>query len=405
MPTQQYEVRDDASRQCPAPSSLFIESRNGTNDDGPFLYSINREYLFVSDDTFISQTQRYLRDDIGGVLTMPAQLPGSKHFQIERLAEGVYAAVASEQGYAICNAGVVDIGDKTIIFDAFISPEAAKDLLKVSRQLTSHKATFVVNSHYHEDHIRGNQVFSPDVDIISTIRTRDAIAQNEPEEISWEKENIPKRIIDAQQKLDAEKDPERRRELAFSIVYYRAMIESHSQLRTRLPNVTFEHKLVIHGTRRTVELLPFVGHTASDVVLYLPEEEIAFMSDLLFINIHPYLPSGFPADWKQSLNKIGALGIKTAVPGHGPVGRSADLSVMAQYIQSLETIATNMVKSGKSIKEVYLQPVPSPFKTWRLLFDNFFFANLEFLYKCAFSGKGEKSEETGPSAGEQTKEL
>jgi len=321
---------------------------------------------------------------------MPARLPESKHFQIEQLADGVYAIVASEQGYAICNAGIVDIGDKTIVFDTFISPDAAKDLLKAAEQLTSHKVTCVVNSHYHEDHIRGNQVFSPDVDIISTIWTREAIARNEPEEISWEKENVLKGIIDAQSKLDAEKNPKRRRELALLIVYYRAMSESHPHLKTRLPNVTFERKLVIHGTQRTVELIPFVGHTASDIVLYLPEEKIAFMSDLLFINIHPYLPSGFPANWKQSLSQIEALGIQTVVPGHGPVGRSADLLVMAQYIQSLENIATNMVKLGKSANEVYLQPIPSPFDTWLLLFDNFFFTNLEFLYKCAAQRKEEK---------------
>jgi len=55
------------------------------------------------------------------ILSMPFQLPKSKHFQIERLADGVYAAVASEQGYAICNAGIIDIGDRTILFDTFIS--------------------------------------------------------------------------------------------------------------------------------------------------------------------------------------------------------------------------------------------------------------------------------------------
>jgi len=322
---------------------------------------------------------------------MLAQFPESKHFQIKRLTDGVYAAIASEKGYAICNAGIVDIGDKTIVFDTFISSDAAKDLLKAAEQLTSHKATFVVNSHYHNDHIRGNQVFSPDVDIISTIWTREAIAQNEPKEIRWEKENIPKGIIDAQLKLDAEKDPKRRLELAFSIVYYQSIVESHPQLKTRLPNITFEHKLVIHGTRRTVELLSFVGHTASDIVLYLPEEKIAFMSDLLFINMHPYLPDGFPEHWKQSLSKVEALGVQTVVPGHGPVGRSVDLSVMTQYIQSLESIAANMVKSGKSAEEVSLQPIPSPFETWWLFFDNFFVANLEFLYKCTMQ-RTEKKE-------------
>jgi len=312
---------------------------------------------------------------------MSAQLPESKHFQIERLADGVYAAIASERGYAICNAGIIDAGDKTVVFDTFICPDAAKDLLKAAEQLASHKATFVVNSHYHNDHIRGNQVFSPDVDIISTTWTRQAIARNEPEEMKWERENIPKGIIDAQSKLDAEKDPKRRRELAFLIVYYQSIIESHPRLKMRLPNITFENKLVVQGTRRTIELLSFVGHTASDLVLYLPEEKIVFMSDLLFINMHPYLPSGFPEHWKQSLSKVEALEIQTAVPGHGPVGRPTDLSVMTQYIQALEGIAADMVESGKPLEEVPLQPVPSPFETWWSFFDDFFVTNLEFLYK------------------------
>jgi len=312
---------------------------------------------------------------------MSAQLPESKHFQIERLADGVYAAIASERGYAICNAGIIDAGDKTVVFDTFISPDAAKDLLKAAEQLASHKATFVVNSHYHNDHIRGNQVFSPDVDIISTTWTRQAIARNEPEEMKWERENIPKGIIDAQSKLDAEKDPKRRRELAFLIVYYQSIIESHPRLKMRLPNITFENKLVVQGTRRTIELLSFVGHTASDLVLYLPEEKIVFMSDLLFINMHPYLPSGFPEHWKQSLSKVEALEIQTAVPGHGPVGRPTDLSVMTQYIQALEGIAADMVESGKPLEEVPLQPVPSPFETWWSFFDDFFVTNLEFLYR------------------------
>jgi len=329
------------------------------------------------------------RDGRGESLAVAPGLPESKHFQIERLADGVYVAIASEQGYAICNAGIIDIGDRTILFDTFISPEAARDLLKVTEQLTSHKTTHVVNSHGHNDHIRGNQVFGSDVDIISTVLTREAIARNEPEEIKSERETIPKEIIDAQSKLDAEKDPKQRRELASLVVYLQAMSKSHSELKTRLPNITFEHKLTIHGTKRTVELLPLAGHTASDVILYLPEEKIAFMGDLLFVNMHPYLASGSPEQWKQSLAEAEALGAQIAIPGHGPVGRSADLSVISQYIQSLESIVVNMIKSGKPVEQVSLEPVPSPFDTW-LSHDNFFVTNLEFLYELATQGKETK---------------
>jgi hypothetical protein len=87
---------------------------------------------------------------------------------------------------------------------------------------------------------------------------------------------------------------------------------------------------------------------------------------------------------------IEALGTQTVVPGHGPVGRSKDLSVMTQYIQSLESIVANMAKSGRSIEEVSLQPIPSQFEDWLLLFDNFFADNLQFLYKCLKQRKEKK---------------
>ena len=313
---------------------------------------------------------------------VPSRLPESKHFQIERLASGVYAAIASEQGYASCNAGIIDIGDRTILFDTFLTPEAARDLLNATEQLTSNKITHIINSHEHNDHIRGNQVFGSDIDIISTVLTREAIARNEPKSIKSEKKTILKEISDAQSKLDAEKDPKRRRELAFSICEMQGASRSYSELRTRLPNITFEHKLIIHGTKRTVELLPFAGHTKSDVILYLPKEKIAFMSDLLFVNIHPYLASGSPEQWKQSLADVQTLGVQVAVPGHGRVGKSADLSAMLQYIQSLENIVVDMIKSGKPAEQASFEPIPSPFDTW-LCFENFFVANLKFLYKLA----------------------
>ena len=39
-------------------------------------------------------------------------------FRIEKLADGVYAAIAKNGGHAICNAGIIDLGDATLIFDS-----------------------------------------------------------------------------------------------------------------------------------------------------------------------------------------------------------------------------------------------------------------------------------------------
>ena len=321
----------------------------------------------------------------GGLVLFPSassfcQLPPSKHFRIETLADGVYAVIASEQGYAVCNAGIIDLGDKTLVFDTFISPEAADDLKNAAEGLTRRSVAYVVNSHYHNDHIRGNQVFPSATDIISTARTRELVAKLEPEEIKWEVENVPQRIRSTQEEIEREKVPEKRRELWSWLVYYQAIQESHPQLKMRLPSITFEQKLILRGPRRTVELLTFGrGHTESDAVLYLPEEKIVFMGDLLFVNFHPYLPDGFPDEWKQVLEKIEALGAETFVPGHGPPGRRNDLQLMRQYIDSLQTIAGTMVRGGEPIDAASSKAVPAQFGTW--WFSKFFVPNLKFLYE------------------------
>jgi len=46
-------------------------------------------------------------------------LLGSKHFTLHQLAEGVYAAIATDGGAACCNAGLIDLGGQVVVFDTF----------------------------------------------------------------------------------------------------------------------------------------------------------------------------------------------------------------------------------------------------------------------------------------------
>src|SRR4051812_33749820 len=86
----------------------------------------------------------------------------SKHFTIQKLSEGVWAAINNDNyGHAICNAGIVDLGDKTLLFDPFMNLDAAAELKAMARELTHKEASIVINSHYHNDHVRGNQLFLP----------------------------------------------------------------------------------------------------------------------------------------------------------------------------------------------------------------------------------------------------
>ena len=100
-----------------------------------------------------------------------SQMESSRHFRLEQLVEGVYAAIAIEGGAAFSNAGIIDLGDQTLIFDTCETATAAYDLRAAAEQLTGRPATCAINSHAHPDHWGGNQVF--DTPILATRTTRE----------------------------------------------------------------------------------------------------------------------------------------------------------------------------------------------------------------------------------------
>lgn len=260
---------------------------------------------------------------------MPA-LPTSPHFRLEELAQGVFAAIHTPGGGAMSNAGIIDLGDRTLIFDTCQSPEAATDLQRAAATLCGRPVDYVVNSHWHGDHVLGNQTFAA-ATIIATPTTRVLMAT----------------------------------ELAEPDVV--------------LPNLTFGDYLALQGASRAVELRAFSGHTLSDVVLFLPDDHIAFLADLHFVGVHPYLPDGDPDEWIASLVQLATYDIELAVPGHGDVSDLAACRLVRAYITACQQIVAAALAHGDPLDAVLATPIPAPFDTWAM--PAFFPANLRFLYE------------------------
>src|SRR2546421_3699300 len=79
-------------------------------------------------------------------------------FQLIKVADGVYAAIAKSGGLASGNAGFVIGDDGVLVFDTFFTPAAIEELITEIQTLTKLPIKFAVNSHYHLDHTGGNQV-------------------------------------------------------------------------------------------------------------------------------------------------------------------------------------------------------------------------------------------------------
>src|SRR3989475_6511674 len=98
------------------------------------------------------------------VTVVPAASPaiapptGEDDFQLVKVAEGVYAAIAKSGGLASGNAGFVIGDDGVLVFDTFFTPAAIEELVSEIESLTKLPIKYAVNSHYHLDHTGGNQV-------------------------------------------------------------------------------------------------------------------------------------------------------------------------------------------------------------------------------------------------------
>jgi cyclase len=291
----------------------------------------------------------------------------SEHFELNQLAEGVYAAIGLEGGAAYSNAGIVDLGGQTLIFDTFQTPAAAYDLRAAAEHLTGRPVTCVIISHAHADHWCGNQVFDPHVPII----TAQTIRQNMPASIGWledlkeDPSVLEKGIQEDRERLATEMDARWRVSLERSISRMSQVLASLPGLQFRFPNLIFEGKLVFHGTQRTAELLSAApGHTACDVYLLLPGDRIMFMGDLGFFQCQPYTAFCDPQAWMAWLEETEHSDVEVFVPGHGPLGTRDDLVLQRQYIALLEDLVAQVLREGGSAQDAVEWPLPSPFEAW-----------------------------------------
>lgn len=285
------------------------------------------------------------------------------YFTVEELAGGVYAAFATEEGGAMSNSGIIDLGERTVVFDTFMSADAAQELRKFAEEATGRGVSYVINSHSHFDHIHGNCVFDKDTPIIAAQKIYNELKIHE-NDIGDMKKDAPQIISSLKEKLQGEAD-ELSRKLIEKDIRYFEMIERES-FSLRLPDITFEGNLELVGTCRKAILPGYLsGHTDSDIILYLPEEKIAFMGDLLFTGIHPWLGAGDPEGWVNTIHELKKYGADILVPGHGITGSIHELSLIEEYIKAIAAVSTEINEGSLKLEEINAKILPEPFADWK----------------------------------------
>lgn len=126
--------------------------------------------------------------------------------------------------------------------------------------------------------------------------------------------------------------------------------------RVVVPTDPVEHRVDVDLGGRTVELIhPGRGHTAGDVVAYLPDAAVLFAGDLVEQGAPPAIGSdAYPLDWPSSVDTLLRLPASVVVPGHGePVDRAfvhTQRDELAQLAALCREVSAGRLSSDEAVR-------------------------------------------------------
>ncbi len=124
---------------------------------------------------------------------------------------------------------------------------------------------------------------------------------------------------------------------------------------TAVPQVTFGDRMTIDLGGTVVEL-SHVGRNHSDnsIVMHFPRERLLFAVDFAPVNSYSYrdFPDAYMPDWIESLRRVEAMEFDVLVPGHGPLGTKANVTMFREYLQDLRGEVMRYAREGKSLDEI-----------------------------------------------------
>lgn len=285
-----------------------------------------------------------------------------EHFRIEEVASGIHAAVATADGFGLCNAGIVDLGGATVVFDAMLTPQAGEALGLAARRLTGRPVDLLVDSHHHGDHVRGNGAVGAQ-HIVSTHRVRELIVERATATLESDRAEVGPEL----EGLRSGRIPASAADRTVLEGWYEGILATPPNLKIAPPDLTIAEELVVRGTRREARILSFGGgHSPSDVFVHLPDDGILLLGDLLSNGFHPSLSDGNPEELLRILHRVEALGATRMLPGHGPVSGPADLRRMVEYVELMLRWGRERRALGAAAEPPGNVRPPPPFDSWKL---------------------------------------
>src|SRR5438445_10761313 len=234
---------------------------------------------------------------------------------LRQLTPGHYVYSINREG-RIFSSGVVVTSEGVLVFDALESETIARAEREAIASTIKQPIRYLVSSPFHDPFSKGNLAYA-DVFKIGH-------------------ENYRAGLFDQMQRGRAPADEQR----------------------ARMPNATFRDRMTLYLGGKEIQILYFgAAHTKGDSVLFVPQDRIAYLSEIFFSEEFPNMTGGYGVSWIHVLDQVKALGADIFVPGHGPIPDGpkqtrAALDRMRQLLVDARAALQNEIARGAPENQV-----------------------------------------------------
>ena len=227
------------------------------------------------------------------------------------------------------NSGVI-IGDESVmIVEAQATPRLAKKVIEQVRKVTDKPISHVVLTHYHAVRVLGASAYGAD-QIIMGEAARGMVMERGQEDWDSEFQRFP-RLFEGYESIPG---------LTF-------------------PTTTFNDRMTVHLGKRRVDLMHLGrAHTAGDIVIHVPDENVMFTGDIVEDHSACYCGDGHFADWGTTLDAIKAYDVNSIAPGRGGalIGKEAvnrAIESTRDFVNSTYAPAARVAAQGGTLKQAW----------------------------------------------------
>ncbi len=213
----------------------------------------------------------------------------------------------------------VSVGpDGVLVVDDQYAPLAPRIRATIAT-VTDKPVRFVLNTHWHVDHVGGNADFGRGATLVAHDNVRQRLAEGHPNVLG---RAIPPAAPEA------------------------------------LPVITFDRSLTFHFNGEPIRALHFPqGHTDGDVIVFFPKSNVVHMGDTFVTYGLPFVDVASGGSLRGMIDAVEKAMAAVpddvkVIPGHGPVSGKADVLAFAAMLRDCVKLVDEAIRKGQTLPQM-----------------------------------------------------